>query len=187
MTRIFFISFALVVAFTSNSFAKHECDSSSYASVMPDHKGISFGLSVSAAKTAVNALYKGTGSIKSDDAGITISLRSAHQKVFDQIYVGLTNGVVTRLAWSYSNGFQRKMGGPSDALMAILTKLKDKIGPARDTDKVDKGIKVMWEAKQGLSLTVIGKDPFSLFMNFECESLAESEKSKIRDATNMGF
>jgi hypothetical protein len=154
---------------------------------MPNHKGMSFGMSASSAKKAAKALYRGKGSVKSNDSGITIDIRSAHQKVFDQVYIGLTNGVVTRFAWSYSNGFQRKMGSPRDALLAILTKLKDKVGTAQNTGEVEKGVKILWSVKQGLSLTVIGKDPFSLFMNFECESLAESEKSKIRNSTNMGF
>ena len=156
---------------------------------MPKHKGLTYGMSAVKAKRVLRKMYKSTGkgTVTPTKQGITVDIRRAHQKIFDQVYIGLTNGVVTRMAWSYSNSFQAKMGGSGDAFASILTKLKEKVGGAGDVSKENNQYKFTWSEQGGLSLVVLGKDPNSIFMSFNCDALSRAKLTEIRESTNMGF
>ena len=56
--------------------------------------------------------------------------------------------------------------------------------PNRD---IEKGFSFTWNEKGGLKLTAIGVDPFTIITRFECTSLEEAEREKVRKSTNMGF
>ena len=189
MIRSLLISAAACLALVPSAHAKHSCDSAPYTAVMPAHKGLTYGMSFAKAKRTLRKMYKSTGkgTLKSNDHSITVNIRRGHQKIFDQVYFRFTNGVLTRMAWSYSDLFQQRMGGAGDAFIAILTRIKDKVGGADRNTKEDGTIKFIWNARQGLSIVGAGKDPNMLFLTFNCDSLEEEEKAKVRSSTNMGF
>ena len=189
MIKSFAISLLACMALAPCAHAKHKCDSAPYTSVMPPHKGLTYGMTLAKAKRVLRKAYKSTGkgTLSSAEQSITVNLRSAHQKIFDQVYFRFTNGVLTRIAWSYSNKFQRNLGGIGDAFIALLTKIKDKVGGASSNTKEDGVIKFIWSAKQGLSIVGAAKDPNLIFIAFNCDTLEEEEQEKMRSSVNMGF
>lgn len=188
MIRSLLISSAIILAGSITTATAAPCANATYTKVMPEHKGIEFGMSSREALSAAKKLYQGKARVNKDSEGnVTVHFHGAHQAVFDQVMFISTNNVITAMAWSYSNGFQRRLGGPSDAFMAVLKKIKDTVGGADDNDKLEKGFSFTWNTKEGLKLTVIGVDPFTVISRFECKTLEDAEKAKVRNNTNMGF
>lgn len=186
MIRNLIISAAILLVASVSSAAP--CSSSDYVKVMPDHKGIEFGMTSSQALAAAKKLYQGKARVtKKTDGDIDVDFLRSHQNIFDQVLFITTNGVVTGMAWSYSNQFQKRLGGPSDAFIAVLKKLKETVGKADSNRDIEKGFSFTWNEKGGLKLTAIGVDPFTIITRFECTSLEEAEREKVRKSTNMGF
>jgi len=185
MIRNLLVSSAILFAVSGATAAP--CSNAPYTKVMPDHKGIEYGMNINQALQAVKSLYRGKARFKKEDGTISVKFLPAHQEVFDEVLFLSTNGVITSMVWSYSNGFQRRLGGPSDAFLAVLKKIKEKIDGADDNNKLDKGYSFSWNAKEGLALTAIGVDPFTILTRFDCKTLEDTEKAKVRQNTNMGF
>lgn len=187
MVRPILLSALLFAVSIPSALAENTCGSSAYTQVMPEHTGISFGMSKTTALAAAKKLYRGKARVSLEDQNISITMNSKSRQVFDQILIQTLDGRVTAMTWSYSNEFQKKLGGPSDAFIAVLKKVKEKVGGADDNSKLDNGFKFVWNRKDGMSLGITGKDPLTIFMRFECNDLIDEIQKKMRDNTNMGF
>ena len=188
MIRTLLMSAALLFAAPATLALAAPCSDSPYAKVMPPHDGLTYGMSATSAISAAKRAYGKKARIYKNDSGtIKVEFHAAHQAVFDMIEIGTVNDVVTSMSWSYSNGFQRKMGGSSDAFLAILKRIKDTVGLADNNKQLEKGFLLSWNAKGGVALKAVGVDPMMVFTVFTCEPLEEAEKEKQRKSVNMGF
>lgn len=188
MIRTLLFIFASMLAFTTpNAFGKHTCDSAFYTKVMPKHQGLYFGMKSKDAVEALKKQFKNRAVIDLSSDGVMAKLHSAHRDLFDFVYLATTNGVVTSFAWSYSDAFQTKLGGPSNAVVSITSKLKERVGTASSYGKHEGGFKIDWPDRDGLSLRLFAKDPSTIVLRFSCSTLIDSENEKLRNSVNMGF
>ena len=187
MIRTLLISAMLIAISSTQVFAENTCTKGHYTQVMPDHKGVTFGMPIAKAKDALQKSYGAKARVSLSDGKISVKLKDAHQEVFDQLLFLSADGRVTVMIWSYSNTFQSKLGGIGPAFMGVLKKVKDKVGGADESDKVEGGMKFIWSTRDGMSLGITGKDPNMVVMRFECNVLIDEIESRLRDTTNMGF
>jgi len=150
---------------------------------------VKLGDTKDAALQALKKAYQGKAVVKHDQekSQITLTFNAKNRDMFDLVFFNLLGGVVTRISWSYSNAFQDKLGGPGDALMSVVKKAREKYGMNSTSNKVDNGFELGWEADDGATLEIIGRDPYFVSVRIECETLEAEMKEKEAKSTNFGF
>jgi hypothetical protein len=125
--------------------------------------------------------------IKKSDEEIEVNFRSRHRRTFDFMSYKFVMGKLTFVGISYSNGFQRRVGGILEAWKLLAKKLIDRYGEKADdvNMKGDTAVAV-WSA-QPIYTELFGKDPNVLFLKTSCKPLQDKLEAETRASVNVGF
>ena len=125
--------------------------------------------------------------IKKSDEEIEVNFRSRHRRIFDFMTYKFVMGKLTFVGISYSNGFQRRVGGILEAWKLLAKKLIDRYGEKADdvSMKGDTAVAV-WSA-QPIYTELFGKDPNVLFLKTSCKPLQDKLEAEARASVNVGF
>ncbi len=177
---------ALSLLLTPLSALAETCSKTKYSLLTQDVK---FGDTKDVALQALKKAYQGKALVKyeQEKSQITVTFNAKNRDMFDLVFFNVVGGVVTRISWSYSNAFQDKLGGPSDALVSLVKKARDKYGMNDTSNKVDNGFELTWGVDEGASLEIVGRDPYFVSVRIECETLDTEMKEKEAKSTNFGF
>jgi hypothetical protein len=125
--------------------------------------------------------------LKKSDEEIEVNFHSRHRQIFDFMTYKFVTGKLTFVGISYSNGFQRKVGGILDAWKLLAKKLIDRYGEkADDVSMKDDTAIATWSA-QPIYTELFGKDPNVLFLKTSCKPLQDQLEAKARESVNVGF
>lgn len=181
----YILSVALVALFSSPVFADGTCSNTAYPLV---DSSVKFGMTTAQLKKAIRPLKKKANVVNQDN--ITVLVFKKPYKNLDKIIYLAMDGKVTRVAFSYSNEFQRKLGGRLNALQTMLEKLVEKHGKADDVDfNKEKGrVEALWGNNKGATLRVIADDSDgSMLMRIDCDELEGTIMKAQKKSANFGF
>lgn len=141
--------------------------------------------------SAYNQLKRQYGSkarvVKKSDEEIEISFRSSQRQIFDLMSYKFTLGKLTFVGISYSDSFQRKMGGILDAWKLLAKKLIDRYSEKADDVTHEGGQVVASWTSQPVVTELFGKDPNVIFLKTACKPLKDDLEAKVRNSVNVGF
>jgi hypothetical protein len=162
-----------------------ECMDTRYHAVMPALKKLKFGIDRRAARSALQKAYPDKGRIIETPQSVRINFHRHEQDIFDQVAIGFIGDVAVYFAFSYSDGFQAKMGGGGPAVETILAKVMEKVGRFTDHSSYGDSVKLIWPESKGLAFKLVGRDPNVLVFRFECAPAVKQAQKAM--SGSLGF
>lgn len=149
---------------------------------------VAWGTSYDAAYSQLTRQYGSKARIvKKSEQEIEVNFHSRHRQIFDFFSYKFTLGKLTFVGLSYSNRFQRNVGGILDAWKLLAKKLIDRYGEKADDVKMKGDTAIAQWDGQPVVTELFGKDPNLLFLKTECGPLKEQLEAKARESVNVGF
>lgn len=149
---------------------------------------VAWGTSYNSAYRQLKKQYGSKARIlKKSDAEIEVNFHYNKRSLFDFMTYKFTASKLTFVGISYSNDFQRKMGGILDAWKLLAKKLIDRYGEKADSVDHEGGkVTASW-GSQPVRTELFGKDPNVIFLKTECTPLKDQLEAKLRESVNVGF
>lgn len=164
-----------------------ECASSKHQPIAEIQ--VPWGTEYSKAYSLLKKQYLGRAVVSKQSAQeIKVNFRPSKSDLFDFMSFKFTEGQLTFVGISYSDKFQRRMGGIMDAWKLLAKKLIERYSEKADSvDSPRNDTLVATWKSQPVRTELYGKDPNSLFLKTQCSPLREQLEAKVRSRVDVGF
>lgn len=181
------LSIALLSPSVSLASPEGECASSKHKPI--SEIKVPWGTPYEQAYTMLSSQYRAKARVtKESETEIKVNFNRSNRNLFDFMAYKFTAGRLTFVGISYSDNFQRRMGGIADAWKLLGKKLIERYSekadsvdtPSRDT------LIAKWNS-QPVHTELYGKDPNLLYLKTQCTPLREKLETKVRATVDVGF
>ena len=152
---------------------------------------IKYGMPAKEAKKLLAKKYAGKAKIVLTEDLLLVKFNAKHQTTFDMILLNIVSNQVVSLKFSYSETFQKALGGFESARSAVTKKIGDLVGSsANDFENSPDYMQytAKWNPNGGSTLQVISIESQStLFVKYTCEELEETLTRQKAESVNFGF
>lgn len=179
------LSLSLLVATSSNTFAKETCKATKYSRVIDT---VSFGMTISQAKKALKKKFGSKATVINPKEGFLIVDFNRPQKNIQRAIYLAQNGKITRQLFRYSETFQRKFGGPAQMFVAMVKKLQEKYGQHDDQKMIESEDKAIffWGLNGGATMQVSASNE-GVDLRIDCDALEKEIQEEASKSANFGF
>lgn len=167
--------------FTTNVSAEETCSSSPYKLIDNTFK---FGMTRAQAAESIVRAYGSKGFIV-PNKDLVIFKFTKPVKNLEAIAALIVNNKVVRIMYTYDEGFMRSLGGLVPSFKLLFGKLNEKYGTPNGSNPEDG--RVWWSRPGQDQMTLIGKEPMTLQVRFDCDSLEEIQRKKQADSVEFGI
>lgn len=160
--RILLLS--LVVLMSGVAAAEPPCGETKYK---PAIQGFFYGMSKPLFSALIQEVYPKARVIEQSEEIIKVQFPKGNLP-FDLMAAKFTQSKLRLLSISYSNEFQEALGGSEKARGYLLERMKDRFGEFLESRKIEGGVRFTWARNLGGSLEVTAKEPYTLYITYEC-------------------
>jgi len=152
---------------------------------------LKYGMPIKDAARIVSKKQGAKVYVKSSKDSELIMFKPQYQSTFNYIVLGAVSGRLTKVVVSYSEEFQKKVGGFDNALTAVTKRLSDTTGnnPLDSENSSDyTTFTTFWRVHGGVRLEVVGEEAKSrVFIRYTCVDMEADLVKAAAKKIDFGF
>jgi hypothetical protein len=167
--------------FTTNVFAEETCSRSPYKLI---DNAFKFGMTRSQAAESIVQAYGSKGFIV-PNKNLVLFKFTKPVKNLEAIAALIVNDRVVRIMYTYDESFMRSLGGLVPSFKLLFGKINEKYGSPNGSNPEEGRV---WWSRPGIDqMTLIGKEPMTLQVRFDCDVLESNLRQKQAESAEFGI